>query len=327
MTRFYQLSAGHQAALLTAVFITMLAAVYLLCVSVADRKNRRHTAVVAALAAVLFFLTETLCEEVGVEVSGGFPVPVWLLWCFTAGAAAWLAARAVKWRRYTADNISLFSIKHAMDSIPAAVCYFSSSGEIKLCNPRMYSLYRDIAKSDLQTLAEFDEALERCEKAGIVRVSGDENTFIFPSGSVWHYSRSVITADSEAYTEVLFTDITELYEKRQELKRQSAQLKEVYADIKRLSENMLELTREKEILTAKTRLHDQMGVGIAAVRQIQLQNHTTEENAAALELWRKAVSVIKNDNENAPAGCGTADILQDAAAVGIRVNITGELPA
>lgn len=323
---FYQLSSVHQTALLAAMFLTMLAAVFLICVSATGGESRPKTAVNVILFVALFVMAETFCDET--EIRGvGLPVPAWILWSITAGAAVWLAAGIIGWRRRMRGSISLFSIKRAMDAVPAAVCFFAPSGEIKLCNPKMYSLYRDIAQRDLQSLSELDEALERCcGQAGVLRDSADDSTFIFPNGSVWHYSRSIIKAGGQDFTEVLFTEITELYEKRQELKRQSAELKEVYSDIKRLSENVLEMTREQEILTAKTRLHDHMGVGIAAVRQILLQNRTTEDNASALELWRKAISVIKSDNEYPEGSRDTADIIHDAAAVGISVEITGEIP-
>lgn len=327
MTMFYQLSSAHQTVLLTAMFITMLMSVFMLCVSVTEKSGGLKTPVNIGLFAVLFLLEETLSEEKAVPQAsnaGGLPIPVWALWGFTLCAAVWLAASIIKWQRYLRDNISLFSIKRAMDAVPTAVCFFAQTGEIKLCNPKMYSLYHDIAGRELQSLSELDEALEGCEKSGVIRE--DDNTFIFPSGSVWRYSRSEINAGGDIFTEVLFTEITELYQKRQELNRRSSELKEIYTDIKLLSDNVQEMTREREILTAKSRLHDQMGMGIAAVRQILLQNHTTEENADALELWRKAVSVIKSDNEYIEGSCDMADILHDAAAVGIRVEITGEIP-
>ncbi|MGN0649684.1 MAG: hypothetical protein ACI4KM_04540 [Oscillospiraceae bacterium] len=323
---FYQLSSVHQTVLLTAIFLTMLTAVFLVCVSAADKRGRPNAVIAVILFLVMFLLEETLCEQAA--HAEGTPVPAWALWVLTAGADVWLIFALVKWRRDMRASISLFSIKRAMDAVPAAVCFFAPSGEIKLCNPQMYALFRDIAQRDLQSFDEFSQALERCTgDAGVIRDTTDADTFIFPNGRVWHYSCSEISlSDGKTYTEILFTDITELHEKRRELDRQSAELKEIYTDLKRLSDNVIEMTREKEILIAKTRLHDNMGVGIAAVRQILLQNNASEENAAALELWRKAIRIIKSDNEY-PDGCrDTADIIHDAAAVGIRVEITGEIP-
>ena len=45
-----------------------------------------------------------------------------------------------------------------------------------------------------------------------------------------------------------------------ELKEQTRQLKEIAGNLRRLSDNAKILIREKEVLAAKTKLHDQMGV-------------------------------------------------------------------
>ena len=57
----------------------------------------------------------------------------------------------------------------------------------------------------------------------------EENVFLFPDGKAWQYfENEVIIADGKVYTEAVFNDVTELYEKRQELKRQSRELKKMY---------------------------------------------------------------------------------------------------
>ena len=90
--------------------------------------------------------------------------------------------------------------------------------------------------------------------------------------------------------------MTELYEKQQELKCQSRELKKMYRELKVLSENVLEMTREQEILNLKTRLHDQMNMGVAAIRQILRQSTTSEENAAAVAQFRRAIQVLREEN-------------------------------
>ena len=49
------------------------------------------------------------------------------------------------------------------------------------------------------------------------------------------------------------------------------------------------MTREKEILEFKTRLHDEMGYGLTAVRQCLLQRKDPAELEASLEQMKKAV--------------------------------------
>lgn len=54
------------------------------------------------------------------------------------------------------------SIKEAMDTLPAGICYFTKYGTIRLCNAQMYHLYHVLEGRDLQTLAELRQALENC---------------------------------------------------------------------------------------------------------------------------------------------------------------------
>ena len=82
--------------------------------------------------------------------------------------------------------------------------------------------------------------------------------------------------------------MTELYEKGLRLKEQTEQLKKFSRDLKILSDNVLTLTKETEVLSAKTKLHDQMGAGIIAMRQILQQEQVSQEAADSLLLFQKA---------------------------------------
>lgn len=216
-----------------------------------------------------------------------------------------------------------WAVKEALDTLPSAVCYFTAAGNVKLCNTAMYDLIRKITQNDLQTLDELNEALDSCnQNTGVIR---EGNLFLFPDGHAWQYSVDKVTAaDGRIYTEAVLSDVTELYEKRQKLQRQSRELKKMYRELKILSANVLEMTREEEILNLKSRLHDQMNMGVAAIRQILRQNTTSEENAAAIAKFRRAIQVLQE--ENAYPQDDIAEFIRDAEVSGIRVEITGDFP-
>lgn len=215
------------------------------------------------------------------------------------------------------------AVKEALDSLPTAVCYFDSSGTVKLCNSLMYDLFREITKSDLQGFDELQKALDNCNQ--LTNILRDGTIFIFPDGRAWQYSvENVKTADGKVYTEAVLSDVTELYEKRQKLKQQAKELKKMYQELKILSENVQEVTREQEILNMKSRLHDQMNMGVSAIRRMLLQNVTSEENAAAVVQFRRAIQVLQE--ENAYPQDDVAEFIRDAAVSGVQVNITGNLP-
>ena len=216
-----------------------------------------------------------------------------------------------------------WAVKEALDTLPSAVCYFTAAGNVKLCNTAMYDLIRKITQNDLQTLDELNEALDSCnQNTGVIR---EGNLFLFPDGHAWQYSVDKVTAaDGRIYTEAVLSDVTELYEKRQKLQRQSRELKKMYRELKILSANVLEMTREEEILNLKSRLHDQMNMGVAAIRQILRQNTTSEENAAAIAQFRRAIQVLQEENAYPQGDIG--EFIRDAEVSGIRVEITGDFP-
>lgn len=98
----------------------------------------------------------------------------------------------------------------------------------------------------------------------------------------------------------------------------------MYQELKTLSENVQEATREQEILNMKSRLHDQMNMGVSAIRQMLRQNAASEENAAAVVQFRRAIQVLRE--ENAYPQDDVTEFIRDAAVSGIQVKITGKLP-
>lgn len=74
----------------------------------------------------------------------------------------------------------------------------------------------------------------------------------------------------------------------------------------------------------KLRLHDQMNMGVSAIRQMLRQNITSEENASAIVQFRRAIQVLQE--ENAYPQDDVTEFIRDAAVSGIQVKITGDLP-
>ena len=263
----------------------------------------------------------------GLEYKTWLLLPLWSLWCIVVAADILFIWEIAQLRRRKRQALTRDSIKQALDMLPSGICYFTPSGSVKLCNMQMHILFRTLSQKDLQTLAELQDALAHCDAgSGVIRLSHERQTYLFPDGKAWRYRQTGVTdEDGVVYTEAVFSDVTDLYRKNLELKAQIKQLNAMSRELKRLSDNALILTREKEVLSAKTKLHDCMGAGLIAIRKI-LHYNQTEDAANAIELFRQAVSAIKNDNAY-PQGRSELDrFLQDAEAIGIKVDLSGELP-
>lgn len=332
MKNFYLSSAPAQTMLLVALFLTLIFSLFLLIAAYGRQRDKRKSILRLSVFLFVLILLSVLADAFsrmteGLAYRTWLPLPMWLLWCVTFAADLLLLWDTAGPRRLGKQALSRDSIKQALDMLPSGICYFTPFGSVKLCNRQMDSLFRTIAQSDLQTLAELQDTLSDCDAcSGVICLSKERQTYLFPDGKAWRYRQTGVKASDGAwYTEAVFSDVTELYQKSLELKAQIKQLNAISRELKWLSDNALILTREKEVLSAKTKLHDDMGAGLIAIRHI-LHNNQTEEAANAVEVLRRAVSAIKYDNAY-PQGRSELDrFLQDAGAIGIKVDLSGDLP-
>ena len=332
MTSFYLSSASAQTLLMVALFLTLILSLFLQLAAYGSRfgklKRCLHLSVFLFILIILSVLADAFSRiSEGLEFKAWLPLPMLLLWCITFTADFLIIWDIAGLWRLKRRALSHDSIKQALDMLPSGICYFTPFGNVKLCNRQMDSLFRTISQRDLQALSELQEALSDCDAgSGVIRLSQERQTYLFPDGKAWRYRQTEIATDDGAlYTEAIFSDITELYNKNLELKAQIKRLNAISREIKWLSDNAMILTREKEILSAKTKLHDDMGAGLIAIRHI-LHHNRTEEATNAIDLFRRAVSAIKYDISYTGGHNELDRFLQDAKTIGIIVNLSGELP-
>lgn len=335
MTAFYLAPAAEQSALMAFLFLALILSVFSVFAFLDKGAGKGKLMVNAGVSALLLLLILCLHEGVlgkeTVKVNAFIlvsAVPVWVLWCVGVLSTAGLLCQDILLPFGKKRSLGLGSIKQAMDTLPSGICYFTSSGSLKLCNLQMYRLFQALAQRDLQHFDELRQALASCDgESPVQRLPEENQTYLFPDGTAWRYSQTEVTLpDGTAFTQAVFSDVTELYEKGQKLKEQTRQLEAFSRDLKALSDNALTLARETEVLSAKTKLHDQMGAGITAMRQILLQEQAPPDAGESLRLFQKAVHALKSDSKFPLEHEELGEFLQDADTIGVKVTLTGELP-
>lgn len=88
------------------------------------------------------------------------------------------------------DHITRGSIKEGFDDLPAAVCYFTTDGIIRLCNRQMFRVYRALSGRDLQSLEELHQQVLAPTHGR--RVDGKNPSFVLPDGTCWLYSEQTV---------------------------------------------------------------------------------------------------------------------------------------
>ena len=163
-------------------------------------------------------------------------------------------------------HLGFNAIKESFDRLPTGVCFFDRTGSIVLCNRQMYQLSRFLLDSDMQYLGEVQEALS-APGGGIVRIPDIDNTYRFPDKTVWRFEKTEVTDRyGTRYIQLTAADVTDLQRALVQLTADSKKLQEDAEKLKQLSDNAGALAREKELLDAKSAMHD----GLAALSLIHI---------------------------------------------------------
>lgn len=187
------------AALFGAVLISLAAAVLVFQM----RREKWLQALNTTAFLLLFVLLNVVFSKIDRQgdTHGSIDLLTGLLWIIICTAAVTGTLEILLLRKQTGKTIGRNSVKQAIDSLPSAICWFTEEGTVKLCNLQMYRLFRMLAGRDLQMYAEICTALEDCPEGntnsrqiGVIRLSRERQTYLFPDGSVWKYSRKEIAA-------------------------------------------------------------------------------------------------------------------------------------
>ena len=149
------LSSTAQLSLLqVALFFLLIFSLFLLITLFGSHRDRKKEELNVALFLALFGLLVVLANDFE-RINQGLAPWVWQLvpapvfWCAAVGAALLLFREMAGLRRAKGQMLTRNSVKEAMDLLPSGICYFTTSGSVKLCNLQMYRLFRSLAQKDL----------------------------------------------------------------------------------------------------------------------------------------------------------------------------------
>ena len=223
--------------------------------------------------------------------------------------------------RFRKITITRSSIKEGVDKITSGLCFYMTGGRVILANSCMNELSHRIVGQDLQNAEAFWLILSGGEVLpGVERISfGSYPNFRLPDGSVWTFSRE----DLDGFIQLTAADTTLQQNLTDELRDKNLDLAALNLRLRRYSENVDELAREKERLETKVRIHGELGQALLVARRYLVDQ---TQQAPPLDIWRNNIAMLRKEME----GNKTEDplrILQKAAkSAGVQLSIRGQLP-
>ena len=217
-------------------------------------------------------------------------------------------------------------IKESFDNLPIGICFFDSRGIIRLINKKMLSIGCILLDGGFQTLRELRSALQSLPEN--VRALDEKNSlFSFPGDVILKYEESlVIDKKNNRFTQVTFSDVSELFSRQRELKEENERLENANRRAKQLYDNMAGIVREEEILSMKMHVHDDIGHSILSARKALLSDASIEEIRSSASIWERSIDLLYHAN-NMPDETDDLEYAKErAAALGVSVIESGDFP-
>ena len=279
------------------------------CMSAVRRCRRFAFAVCLAIASLDFAVLAVLLSRLP-ESEALSPVP------WTAAAlpltALSLFASFTLWHK-SRRQLSPVSIKESCDHLPGALCFAWENGQPCLKNLKMDELSHLLTGEALLNANVFWKTLEPQPIATL------EN------GQTWSFARVRLGMSEKTVYQITGTNITEEARLQRELEKDNLRLKDINRRLRQYGQDVQEATREKEILRAKTRVHDQIGHALLQTRQFLSDTQGDAESVCAA--WRQNVRLLLGkyaDDQHVD----TFDQLARAAqAIGVTIERRGVFPA
>ncbi|MBR2414474.1 MAG: hypothetical protein IKB13_08235 [Clostridia bacterium] len=332
MMPFIGLGTYVRALFLTILFIEVCVSVSLTLWSFMQRPLLpKIISPVSAISAILFLLPYSayiFAQKIGVAVNGYsyfqkfLNLPAISVILFTIADAVIISSLLFYFFIKIRHSISAFSVKESADKLKTGICFSYENGMIKLINHKMDELSRIITGKEMTNALDFIKSIRNREcQPGTEVLSCDNDIMIhLPDETVWRFS---VKKMGEMY-EITAADTTDLYSVSEELRLSNKELKEMNERLLKYGENVDELTKSRERLETKYRIHADLGNALLATR-LYLQNNDGNADDI-INIWRRNITALGVKYSEETEYDDIKGLIDAAKAVGIKVHISGDMP-
>ena len=261
-------------------------------------------------------------------------IPTWLvlgvfflLVFFVAGLLAEIVIQS-------RTDLSLLSVKEGIDALHTGLCCYWEGGLIRLANPKMEELCRQVTGEERLDGEKLWALLSEGKSAGSAEIlsGGERPAARFDDGSVYAFSREELQPE-ENEGDILYalvaTDVTEEWNLSAELSKQEEVQRQFNQRLIRLGQTMDETGARGEILSMKIRIHDAMGRALVATRYYLSGSRESGEQISGSELtalWKEALLFRSIANQEEYDDRILEELESAADAIGLKITVDGELP-
>lgn len=197
--------------------------------------------------------------------------------------------------------------------MPSALCFAWENGLPCLKNLKMDELSHLLTGEALLNANVFWKAIE------------SQPIVTLENGQTWSFERVQMEMAGKSIYQITGTNITEEARLQREVEKDNLRLKGMNRRLRQYGQDVQEATREKEILRAKTRVHDQIGRALLQTRQFLSGAQGDAESVRAA--WRQNVRLLLGKYADEQPVDTFDQLARAARAIGVTIERRGVFPA
>lgn len=286
--------------------------------------------IIVSAASVLLFCY--LSDAVQIRYFGANPsdfsdspcfMPLWSVILIAAILIALVVLWLVLVVKKRLSSLTAMSVKEAIAELPVGLCFYDETGRILLLNEQVANDCKELTGMPLYDGNAFWSSVSEGKVIGGVTVTQSEGSLIVEraDGRVTLCKRIVHDINGKTVCELCGTDVSREFALKKEIEQKNENLRKMNSRLRKYGGIVAEVTREKEVLGARIKVHSNLGSLILRTKKALAQGEF--DRALLISEWNDILSLIFAPDDEQDK---FAEADRTAESVGVRIFYDGKRP-
>lgn len=221
------------------------------------------------------------------------------------------------------SSLTAMSVKEAIAQLPVGLCFYDETGRILLLNEQATGDCKELTGEALYDGNAFWSKVEGGDVADGITVTRSDDAVIVErmDGRVTLCKRIVHDLDGKTVYELCGTDISREFALKREIEQKNESLRRMNLRLRKYGETVTQVTRERETLAARVKVHGNLGSLILRTKKALMQDES--DRKSLISAWNDVMSLIFASDEEEDR---FAEADKTASGVGVRILYDGKRP-
>lgn len=221
------------------------------------------------------------------------------------------------------SSLTAMSVKEALAALSSKLCFYDETGRILLLNEQIDSECNEIIGESLSDGKAFWSNMLESKVSNNVTITKSDGMIIVEhsDGRATCYKRIEHRFNGRIIYELSGTDISKELALKKEIEEKNGNLRKMNLRLRKYGETVTEVTKERETLAARVKVHSNLGSLILRTKKaLSQENYDRDELIVA---WNDIMSMIFASDDELDK---FSEVDSTATSVGVRIYYKGKFP-